>query len=71
MATRLREQDWELASYTHNQLSSEEGTAQQFQWCHKAMILLKLDVTKVFYSVFWGSLFQMLQHQGFGLRWRN
>lgn len=24
MATRLREQDWELASYTHNQLSSEE-----------------------------------------------
>lgn len=34
-------------------------------------ILLKIDITKAFDSVAWNFLLEVLQHVGFGRRWRN
>jgi hypothetical protein len=33
--------------------------------------MLKIDIAKAFDTVAWTFLLEVLQHMGFGLRWRN
>jgi hypothetical protein len=38
---------------------------------HEPSVLLKIDIAKAFDSMSWTFLLEVLQHMGFGRRWRN
>lgn len=42
-----------------------------FKQKNMAKLLLKLDIGKAFDTISWPFLMQVLQHRGFGPRWRN
>ena len=48
-----------------------QQTARAFHQQKKARLFLKLDITKVFDSVSWPFVIEVLQNLGFGLIWRE
>lgn len=55
----------------HENFVFVKGLVQQFHRQRKAMMLLKLDISKAFDTVSWGFLMSMLQFRGFGPLWRR
>lgn len=54
----------------HENFVYVKGLVQQFHRQKKAMVLLKLDISKAFDTVSWGFLLSMMEFRGFGPNWR-
>jgi hypothetical protein len=48
-----------------------QGAINHFHQAKIPMLLLKLDIAKAFDSVRWEYLLEVLEHMGFGQRWRD
>nr|XP_020191500.1 uncharacterized protein LOC109777266 [Aegilops tauschii subsp. strangulata] len=55
----------------HDNFMLVQQTARQLHSLRLPRVLLKLDIARAFDSVSWPFLLEVLQHLGFGPRWRN
>lgn len=55
----------------HDNFKFVETSAKVFKQRRIPKLLLKLDVAKAFNTVSWPFLLQVMQHIGFGQRWRD
>lgn len=55
----------------HDNFKLVQATAKLFKNKKKPKLLLKLDIAKAFDTVAWPFLLQILEHSGFGPRWRQ
>jgi len=55
----------------HDNVRDVQLTCKSLHKLKMTCVLLKVDVAKAFDSVAWVFLLEVLQHMGFGLRWRN
>lgn len=55
----------------HDNFKFVQTSAKLFKQRKTAKLLLKLDIAKAFDTVSWPFLLQVLEHRGFGPRWRN
>jgi mannosylglycoprotein endo-beta-mannosidase len=56
---------------THENYLYARNLTRRFHRTKTASLLLKLDISKAFYSVRWDYLISLLAHKGFPTRWIN
>lgn len=81
MANRLAPHLDSLVSHSQSAFVKGRSIQDNFQYVHGAvqhfhkaktpMLLLKLDIAKAFDNVRWEYLLEVMQHLGFGQRWRD